>query len=62
MADRVHHHANLIYSPGTQVVSLVEVRAQGSQTMHPRGAVAVVVRSPADVSDAQESRAIFTSL
>lgn len=56
MTDRVHHHANLIYSPGTQVVSLVEVRAQGSRTLHPRGAVAVVVRSPADVSHSYRVR------
>ena len=56
MTDRVHHHANLIYSPGTQVVSLVEVRAHGSRTLHPRGAVAVVVRSPADVSHSYRVR------
>jgi uncharacterized protein len=54
--ERVHHHANLIYSPGTQVVSLVEVRAQGSRTLHPRGAVAVIVRSPADVSHSYRVR------
>ncbi len=54
--DRVHHHANLIYSPGTQVVSLVEVRGPGSRTLHPRGAVAVIVRSPADVSHSYRVR------
>jgi predicted nucleotidyltransferase len=54
--ERVHHHANLIYSPGTQVVSLVEVRAQGSRTLHPRGAVAVIVRSPTDISHSYRVR------
>ena len=28
MPDRVHHPPNLIYSPGTQVVTLVEVLGQ----------------------------------
>ena len=54
--DRVHHHANLIYSPGTQIVSLVEVCAQGTRTLHPRGAVAVIVKSPADVSHSYRVR------
>ena len=56
MADRVHHHANLIYSPGTQVVSLVDVRHAGGDTLHPRGAVGVIVKSPADVSHSYRIR------
>lgn len=56
MPERVHHHANLIYSPGTQVVSLIEVRTQGTRTLHPRGAVAVIVKSPADVSHSYRIR------
>jgi predicted nucleotidyltransferase len=56
VSERVHHHSNLIYSPGTQIVSLVEVRAQGSRTLHPRGAVAVIVKAPADVSHSYRVR------
>jgi hypothetical protein len=56
MADRAHHSPNLIYSPGTQVVTLVEVRHEAGQTLHPRGAVGVVVRSPADVTHAYRVR------
>jgi predicted nucleotidyltransferase len=49
MPDRVHHHPNLIYSPGTQVVAVVEVLGQGGKVLHPRGSVGVVVRSPVDL-------------
>ncbi len=48
MPDRVHHPSNLIYSPGTQVVALVEVVGQSGKVLHPRGSVGVVVRSPVD--------------
>jgi hypothetical protein len=48
MLDRVHHHPNLIYSPGTQVVALVEVVGQSGKALYPRGSVGVVVRSPVD--------------
>jgi predicted nucleotidyltransferase len=48
MPDRVHYHPNLIYSPGTQVVALVEVLGQSGKVLHPRGSVGVVVRSPVD--------------
>ena len=48
MPQRVHQHPNLIYSPGTQVVSLVAVRHAGGEQLHPRGAVGVIVRAPAD--------------
>jgi predicted nucleotidyltransferase len=48
VTERVHHHPNLIYTPGTQVVALVEVLGHGGKVLHPRGSVAVVVRSPAD--------------
>ena len=49
MPDRVHYHPNLIYSLGTQVVTLVEVLNQNGKVLHPRGSVGVVVRSPADL-------------
>jgi uncharacterized protein len=48
MPDRVHHHPSLIYSPGTQVVALVEVLGRSGKVLHPRGSVGVVVRSPVD--------------
>ena len=50
MTERVHYHENLIFSPGTQVVALREVIAPNGRTLHPRGAVGVVVKSPAELS------------
>jgi len=47
--DRVHYYPNLIYSLGTQVVTLVEILGQNGKVLHPRGSVGVVVRSPADM-------------
>ena len=41
-------NANLILSPGTQVVALTEVRGTDGKPIHPRGAVGVIVQSPAD--------------
>jgi uncharacterized protein len=52
MAERVHHHPNLIYSAGTQVVALAEVRAEGGRVAHPRGAVGTVLKSPRDLNHA----------
>jgi predicted nucleotidyltransferase len=49
MNERVHHHPNLIYSVGTQVVTLVEILNQNGKVIHPRGSVGVIVRSPADL-------------
>lgn len=56
MSHRVHHSPNLIWSLGTQVVTLVDVRHTGGDIVHPRGAVAVVVRAPADVTHAYRVR------
>lgn len=39
---------NLILPPGTQVVALTEVRGTDGKPVHPRGAVGVVIQSPAD--------------
>jgi uncharacterized protein len=52
MAERVHHHPNLIYSAGTQVVALAEVRVEGGRVAHPRGAVGTVLKSPRDLNHA----------
>jgi uncharacterized protein len=48
MTQRVHVNPELIFSVGTQVVSLVEVRAVGDKVIHPRGAVGVITQSPSD--------------
>lgn len=42
------HNANMILPPGTQIVTRAEVKAAGSDTVHPEGAVAVIIKSPAD--------------
>ncbi len=48
MARRVHVHPNLIYAAGAQVVTLADVMGLGRRTLHPRGAVGVIVKSPND--------------
>jgi uncharacterized protein len=48
VTDRVHHHPNLIFSVGTQVVTLVDMPGSAGRVMHPRGTVGVVVNSPTD--------------
>jgi hypothetical protein len=45
----VHYHPNLIFSLGTQVVTLVDIPGAAGLVMHPRGTVGVVVKSPADL-------------
>ncbi|MCA9150097.1 MAG: nucleotidyltransferase domain-containing protein [Planctomycetales bacterium] len=46
--ERVHNHPNLIYSVGTQVVTLKAVQASNGKIAHPAGAVGVVARAPDD--------------
>jgi uncharacterized protein len=48
VAERVHHPPTLIYSAGTQVVTLVELPGTDGHVRQPRGAVGVVVKAPAD--------------
>ncbi len=48
MTDRVHYHPNLIFSVGTQVVTLVDVPGTAGLVLHPRGTVGVIVKSPTD--------------
>ncbi|HZK80380.1 MAG TPA: nucleotidyltransferase domain-containing protein [Humisphaera sp.] len=43
-----NENPNLILSLGTQVVALAEVRGTDGKPVHPRGAVGVIVQSPAD--------------
>src|SRR5580698_813616 len=56
VTERVHQNPNLIFSEGTQVVSLRDVVSQNGRTLHPRGAVGVIVRSPADLDHAYRVR------
>ena len=56
MSERVHQNPNLIFSEGTQVVSLREIVGRGGQTLHPRGAVGVIVRSPGDLDHSYRVR------
>ncbi|GAB5442099.1 MAG: nucleotidyltransferase domain-containing protein [Fuerstiella sp.] len=48
MTERVHYQQSLIFSVGTQVVTLKDVVGQNGRTLHPRGAVGVIVKSPRD--------------
>jgi predicted nucleotidyltransferase len=52
----VHYHPNLIFSVGTQVVTLVDIPGAAGLVMHPRGAVGVVVKSPADLEHSYRVR------
>src|SRR5882757_5331032 len=56
MFDRVHQNPNLIYSVGTQVVTLRNITAEGGRILHPRGAVGVVVRAPGDLDHSYRVR------
>ncbi|MCB9924930.1 MAG: nucleotidyltransferase domain-containing protein [Planctomycetaceae bacterium] len=56
MAKRVHCYPNLLFSVGTQVVALRDVIGQNGRTLHPRGAVGVVVKSPTDLTHAYRIR------
>lgn len=56
MAHRVHYHPNLIFAVGTQVVTLRDVVGPNGRTLHPRGAVGVVVKSPSDLDHAYRLR------
>jgi len=56
VTDRVHHHPNLIFSVGTQVVTLVDIPGAAGLVMHPRGAVGVVVKSPIDLEHSYRVR------
>jgi predicted nucleotidyltransferase len=56
MTDRVHHPAELIYSAGTQIVSLIDIPGSAGLPLHPRGTVGVVVKAPADLAHAYRVR------
>ena len=46
----------MIYSPGSQVVVLKDVLGHHGRVLHPRGAVAVVIRSPRDLDHSYRVR------
>jgi predicted nucleotidyltransferase len=48
MTDRVHSHPDLIFSVGTQVVTLADIPGAAGLVLHPRGTVGVVLKSPTD--------------
>jgi predicted nucleotidyltransferase len=48
VTDRVHYHPNLIFSVGTQVVTLVDIPGSAGLVLHPRGTVGVVMKAPTD--------------
>lgn len=48
MTDRVHDHPDLIYSVGTQVVTLVDIASSAGLVLYARGTVGVIVKSPDD--------------
>lgn len=56
MPDRVHHNPDLIYSVGTQVVTLVEITLPSSVIMHPAGTVGVVIKAPTDLEHSYRVR------
>ena len=48
MNDRVHNHPDLIFSVGTQVVTLVDIPGAAGLILQPRGSVGVIVKAPTD--------------
>jgi uncharacterized protein len=56
VTDRVHYHPNLIFSVGTQVVTLVDIPGSAGLVLHPRGTVGVVVKSPTDLEHSYRVR------
>jgi hypothetical protein len=52
----VHYHPNLIFSVGTQVVTLVDIPGSAGLVLHPRGTVGVIVKSPPDLEHSYRVR------
>ena len=48
MTERVHIQPALVFTAGTQVVTLREIRGDDGLLLHPSGAVGVVVKAPTD--------------
>ncbi len=56
MNQRVHDHRNLIFSVGTQIVTLKDVFGRNGRTLHPRGSVGVVLKAPRDLEHSYRVR------
>jgi hypothetical protein len=56
VSDQVHYPPNLIFSVGTQVVTLVDILGSAGLVVHPRGTVGVVVKSPTDLGHSYRVR------
>ncbi len=56
VSKRVHHHSNLIFSVGTQIVCLRDIVGESGRTLHPRGSVGVVVKAPRDLEHSYRVR------
>lgn len=56
MTERVHQNPQLIFSLGTQVVTVRDIVGRGGKILHPRGSVGVIVRSPGDLDHAYRVR------
>src|SRR5262245_40660218 len=56
VSDRVHFHPNLIFSVGTQVVTLVDIPGASGLILHPRGTVGVIVKAPPDAEHSYRVR------
>jgi uncharacterized protein len=56
VTDRVHYHPHLIFSVGTQVVTLVDIPGSAGLVLHPRGTVGVIVKSPTDLEHSYRVR------
>jgi predicted nucleotidyltransferase len=56
MADPLPHTPTFIFPVGTQVVTLREIVGPNRRTLHPRGAVGVVVKSPSDLEHSYRIR------
>jgi hypothetical protein len=52
----VHYHPNLIFSVGTQVVTLIDIPGSAGLVLHPRGTVGVIVKSPHDLEHSYRVR------
>ncbi len=56
VAERVHQNPALIFSVGTQVVTMRNITTEGGRILHPRGSVGVIIRSPGDLNHSYRVR------
>ena len=56
MTERVHHNPDLIFSVGTQVVTLRDIVDEAGRRLAPRGSVGVVTKSPNDLQHSYRVR------